>query len=161
MDFDEKKIYNWILGFTNFLLCEIRSLEKYNRFLKDFHNNFNTIEKGMIITFLNEDGIFGQNYNLTDFEKKLLKYNFDKTVYTSDYSFKENKNLNEIYEKLKSKNKEDNEKGYEKFIENFLDIKIFKLFGKNITLYSKKDVENSNMVKKIVKLTTHRLNSTT
>ena len=149
LDFD--KMYNWILDFTNFLLCEVRSLEKYDRFLQNFHHKFNTSEKQMIIKFMNEDGVFNQNYNLTEFEKKLLKYNLNKMDGVSD------KDLIEISEKVKSKKEEDNEKGYEKFIENFLDIKIFKLFGKNITLYSKKDVENSNTLKRIIKLMTHRL----
>ena len=75
----------------------------------------------------------------------------------SNYLPDEDKDLIEISEKIKSKKEEDNEKGYEKFIENFLDIKIFKLFGKNITLYSKKDVENSNILKRIIKLMTYRL----
>lgn len=149
LDFD--KMYNWILEFTNFLLCEVRSLEKYDRFLQNFHHKFNISEKQMIIKFMNEDGIFNQTYNLTEFEKKLLKYNLNKMDGVSD------KDLIEISEKIKSKKEEDNEKGYEKFIENFLDIKIFKLFGKNITLYSKKDVENSNTLKRIIKLMTHRL----
>ena len=149
LDFD--KMYNWILEFTNFLLYEVRSLEKYDRFLQNFHQKFNTSEKQMIIKFMNEDGVFNQNYNLTEFEKKLLKYNLNKMDGASD------KDLIEISEKIKSKKEEDNEKGYEKFIENFLDIKIFKLFGKNITLYSKKDVENSNILKRIIKLMTHRL----
>ena len=105
----------------------------------------------MIIKFMNEDGVFNQNYNLTEFEKKLLKYNLNKMDGASD------KDLIEISEKIKSKKEEDNEKGYEKFIENFLDIKIFKLFEKNITLYFKKDVENSNILKRIIKLMTHRL----
>ena len=148
-DFD--KMYNWILDFTNFLLCEVRSLEKYDRFLQNFHHKFNTSEKQMIIKFMNEDGVFNQNYNLTEFEKKLLKYNLNKMDGVSD------KDLIEISEKIKSKKEKDNEKGYKKFIENFLDIKIFKLFGKNITLYSKKDVENSNTLKRIIKLMTHRL----
>ena len=100
---------------------------------------------------MNEDGIFNQTYNLMELEKKLLKYNLNKMDGASD------KDLIEISEKIKSKKEEDNEKGYEKFIENFLDIKIFKLFGKNITLYSKKDVENSNTLKRIIKLMTHRL----
>ena len=68
------------------------------------------------------------------------------------FAFKKEKPKNE-----KLKKEKDNEKGYEKFIENFLDIKIFKLFGKNITLYSKKDVENSNILKRIIKLMTYRL----
>ena len=148
-DFD--KMYNWILEFTNFLSYEVRPLEKYDRFLKNFHLNFDANEKRMIIKFMNEDGIFNHTYNLTDFEKKLLKYNLNKMDGVSD------KDLIEISEKIKSKKEEDNEKGYEKFIENFLDIKIFKLFGKNITLYSKKDVENSNTLKRIIKLMTHRL----
>ena len=148
-DFD--KMYNWILEFTNFLSYEVRPLEKYDRFLKNFHLNFNANEKRMIIKFMNEDGIFNHTYNLTDFEKKLLKYNLNKRDGVSD------KDLIEISEKIKSKKEKDNEKGYEKFIENFLDIKIFKLFGKNITLYSKKDVENSNTLKRIIKLMTHRL----
>ncbi|WP_369717023.1 hypothetical protein [Leptotrichia alba] len=105
----------------------------------------------MIIKFMNEDGVFNQTYNLTEFEKKLLKYNLNKMDGVFD------KNLIEISDKIKSKKEEDSEKGYEKFIENFLDIKIFKLFGKNITLYSKKDVENSNILKRIIKLMTHRL----
>ena len=149
LDFD--KMYNWILDFTNFLLCEVRSLEKYDRFLQNFYHKFNTSEKQMIIKFMNEDGVFNQNYNLTEFEKKLLKYNLNKMDGVSD------KDLIEISEKIKSKKEKDNEKGYEKFIENFLDIKIFKLFGKNITLYSKKDVENSNTLKRIIKLMTYRL----
>ena len=149
LDFD--KMYNWILEFTNFLLCEVRSLEKYDRFLQNFYHKFNTSEKQMIIKFMNEDGVFNQNYNLTEFEKKLLKYNLNKMDGVSD------KDLIEISEKIKSKKEKDNEKGYEKFIENFLDIKIFKLFGKNITLYSKKDVENSNTLKRIIKLMTYRL----
>ena len=149
LDFD--KMYNWILEFTNFLLCEVRSLEKYDRFLQNFHHKFNTSEKQMIIKFMNEDGVFNQNYNLTEFEKKLLKYNLNKMDGVSD------KDLIEISEKIKSKKEKDNEKGYKKFIENFLDIKIFKLFGKNITLYSKKDVENSNILKRIIKLMTYRL----
>lgn len=157
-DFD--KMYNWILEFTNFLSYEVRPLEKYDRFLKNFHLNFNANEKRMIIKFMNEDGIFNHTYNLTDFEKKLLKYNLNnlsEIENMSNYLPDEAKDLIEISEKIKSKKEEDNEKGYEKFIENFLDIKIFKLFGKNITLYSKKDVENSNILKRIIKLMTYRL----
>jgi hypothetical protein len=48
-DFD--KMYNWILEFTNFLSYEVRPLEKYDRFLKNFHLNFNANEKRMIIKF--------------------------------------------------------------------------------------------------------------
>ena len=158
LNFD--KMYDWILEFTNFISCEIRSLKKYDRFLQNFHFNFNTNEKRMIIKFMNEDGIFNQIYNLTEFEKKLLKYNLNnlgKIENMPNYLSDENKDLIEISEKIKSKKEEDNEKGYEKFIENFLDIKIFKLFEKNITLYFKKDVENSNILKRIIKLTTNRL----
>ena len=149
LDFD--KMYNWILEFINFLSCEIRSLKKYDRFLQNFYHKFNTSEKQTIIKFMNEDGVFNQTYNLTEFEKKLLKYNLNKMDGVFD------KDLIEISDKIKSKKEEDSEKGYEKFIENFLDIKIFKLFGKNITLYSKKDVENSNILKRIIKLMTYRL----
>ena len=70
-DFD--KMYNWILEFTNFLSYEVRPLEKYDRFLKNFHLNFNANEKRMIIKFMNEDGIFNHTYNLTEFEKKFKK----------------------------------------------------------------------------------------
>ena len=56
LDFD--KMYNWILEFTNFLSYEVRPLEKYDRFLKNFHLSFNANEKRMIIKFMNEDGIF-------------------------------------------------------------------------------------------------------
>ena len=34
LDFD--KMYNWILDFTNFLLCEVRSLENMTDFCKIF-----------------------------------------------------------------------------------------------------------------------------
>ena len=95
LDFD--KMYNWILEFINFLSCEIRSLKKYDRFLQNFHHKFNTSEKQMIIKFMNEDGVFNQNYNLTEFEKKLLKYNLNKMDGVSD------KDLIEISEKIKSK----------------------------------------------------------
>ena len=71
LDFD--KMYNWILEFTNFLLCEVRSLEKYDRFLQNFHHKFNTSEKQMIIKFMNEEGIFNQTYAFTRFITSFLR----------------------------------------------------------------------------------------
>ena len=101
-DFD--KMYNWILEFTNFLSYEVRPLEKYDRFLKNFHLNFNANEKRMIIKFMNEDGIFNHTYNLTDFEKKLLKYNLNnlsEIENMSNYLPDEAKDLIEISKKIK------------------------------------------------------------
>ncbi len=47
----------------------------------------------------------------------------------------QNKILDEITKKIKSKNILENENGYEIFIQNYLNVMVFKMFGINITLY--------------------------
>ena len=53
------------------------------------------------------------------------------------------RSLDQIAKNLKSNNIEDVEKGYEKFIEEYLNIKIFRLFGEKIALYPNKNFKNS------------------
>lgn len=87
-------------------------------------------------------GINGYNSpdnNGLDFKEAIRKF-FHHEIKENDFP---NCKLKKIAKNLKSNNIEDIEKGYEKFIGEYLNIKIFRLFGEKIALYSKKKLKNS------------------
>ena len=86
---------------------------------------------------------------MTRIEIELLIYNLNSSDEIvdilgetwADSGKNENTSLNKITKKISSENFSENEKGYEKFIQDYFNIKIFRLFGKNIVLYPYRDIE--------------------
>ena len=80
---------------------------------------------------------------------ELLIYNLNNSNMTNDIlgenwvdtGKSENTGLDEIVKNIVNENFSENEKGYEKFIKDYFNIKIFRLFGKNIALYPYRDIE--------------------
>ena len=59
----------------------------------------------------------------------------------ADSGKNENTSLNKIAKKISSENFLENEEGYEQFIQDYFNINVFKLFKKNVALYSYRDIE--------------------
>ena len=59
----------------------------------------------------------------------------------TDSGKNENTSLNKIAKKISSENFLENEEGYEQFIQDYFNINVFKLFKKNVALYSYRDIE--------------------
>ena len=153
--FDENEITNksisaWLERLKNLLLSEKRPLIEYREILRDFHFNFDVSEKNQIREILQKSGLRDYAWrNITRIEMELLIYNLNNSNMTDDIlgenwvdtGKSENTGLDEIVKNIISENFSENEKGYEKFIKDYFNIKIFRLFGKNIALYPYRDIE--------------------
>lgn len=153
--FDENEITNkliseWLGRLKNLLLSEKRPLTEYREILRDFHFNFDVSEKNQIREILQKNGLRDYAWrNITRIEMELLIYNLNNSNTNADIlgetwidtGKSENVSLDEIVKKIVSENFSENEKGYEKFIQDYFNIKIFRLFGKNIALYPYRDIE--------------------
>lgn len=153
--FDENEITNksiseWLGRLKNLLLSEKRPLTEYREILRDFHFNFDVSEKNQIREILQKNGLRGYAWrNITRIEMELLIYNLNNSNMNADIlgeiwvdtGKSENVSLDEIVKNIVSENFSENEKGYEKFIKDYFNIKIFRLFGKNIALYPYRDIE--------------------
>ena len=153
--FDENEITNksiseWLGRLKNLLLSEKRPLTEYREILRDFHFNFDVSEKNQIREILQKNGLRGYAWrNITRIEMELLIYNLNNSNTNADIlgetwvdtGKSENVSLDEIIKNIVSENFSENEKGYEKFIKDYFNIKIFRLFGKNIALYPYRDIE--------------------
>ena len=58
-----------------------------------------------------------------------------------DFNPSEKLQKNKIAKKISSENFLENEEGYEQFIQDYFNINVFKLFKKNVALYSYRDIE--------------------
>ena len=153
--FDENEITNksisaWLERLKNLLLSEKRPLIEYREILRDFHFNFDVSEKNQIREILQKSGLRDYAWrNITRIEMELLIYNLNNSNMNVDIlgetwvdtGKSENISLDEIVKNIVSENFAENEKGYEKFIQDYFNIKIFRLFGKNIALYPYRDIE--------------------
>ena len=153
--FDENEITNksiseWLGRLKNLFLSEKRPLTEYREILRDFHFNFDVSEKNQIREILQKNGLRGYAWrNITRIEMELLIYNLNNSNTNADIlgetwvdtGKSENISLDEIVKNIVSENFSENEKGYEKFIQDYFNIKIFRLFGKNIALYPYRDIE--------------------
>ena len=153
--FDENEITNksisaWLGRLKNLLLSEKRPLTEYREILRDFHFNFDVSEKNQIREILQKSGLRDYAWrNITRIEMELLIYNLNNSNMNADIlgetwvdtGKSENVSLDEIVKNIVSENFAENEKGYEKFIKDYFNIKIFRLFGKNIVLYPYRDIE--------------------
>ena len=153
--FDENEIINksisaWLGRLKNLLLSEKRPLTEYREILRDFHFNFDVSEKNQIREILQKNGLRDYAWrNITRIEMELLIYNLNNSNMNADIlgetwvdtGKSENISLDEIVKNIVSENFSENEKGYEKFIKDYFNIKIFRLFGKNIALYPYRDIE--------------------
>ena len=142
-------IYQWIRNFKSIIVSEKRPLKDYKNILNEFHYNLDETEKTEIRNILKEREMLDEAWVITEFERQLLLYNlnsaenvFEETFEVNKYEFPEH-SLDQIAKNLKSNDIEDVEKGYEKFIREYLNIKIFRLFGEKIALYSDKGIENA------------------
>ena len=146
--FDENEITNksiseWLGRLKNLLLSEKRPLTEYREILRDFHFNFDVSEKNQIREILPKNGLRDYAWrNITRIEMELLIYNLNNSNMNADIlgetwvdtGKSENISLDEIVKNIVSENFAENEKGYEKFIKDYFNIKIFRLFGNNIEL---------------------------
>ena len=153
--FDQNEITNksisaWLGRLKNLLLSEKRPLTEYREILRDFHFNFDVSEKNQIREILQKNGLRDYAWrNITRIEMELLIYNLNNSNMTNDIlgenwvdtGKSENTGLDEIVKNIVSENFSENEKGYEKFIKDYFNIKIFRLFRKNIALYPYRDIE--------------------
>ena len=153
--FDEKKnlkksISEWIEGLKSLISSEKRPLAEYRKILREFHFNFDNLEKKQIREILQKNELRDYAWrNITRIEMELLIYNLNNSNMNADIlgetwvdtGKSENISLDEIVKKIVSENFSENEKGYEKFIQDYFNIKIFRLFGKNIALYPYRDIE--------------------
>ena len=153
--FDQNEITNksisaWLGRLKNLLSSEKRPLTEYQEILRDFHFNFDVSEKNQIREILQKNGLRDYAWrNITRIEMELLIYNLNNSNRNADIlgetwvdtGKSENTSLDEIVKNIVSENFSENEKGYEKFVQDYFNIKIFKLFGKNIALYPYRDIE--------------------
>ena len=152
---NRKKIFNWIKNLELIIRNEIRPLEKYQNLFKNF-NIFEKSEKEEILEILREYNILNKNNKTTELEQIFLNYNLGNLEKITDIleELPENiqtENLNKIKDKLKSNNKKEVENGYIKFIEDYLNITVFKLFGINIMLFQKNSKKKTGILFKIIK----------
>ena len=145
-----KSISAWLGRLKNLLLSEKRPLTEYREILRDFHFNFDVSEKNQIREILQKNELRDYAWrNITRIEMELLIYNLNNSNTNADIlgetwvdtGKSENISLDEIVKNIVSENFSENEKGYEKFIQDYFNIKIFRLFGKNIALYPYRDIE--------------------
>lgn len=148
----KEAIYQWIRKLKTIIVSEKRPLKDYKNILNEFHHNLDETEKTEIRNILKEREMLDEAWVITEFERQLLLYNLNSTENVFEETFEVNKyefseySLDQIAKNLKSNDIEDVEKGYEKFIREYLNIKIFRLFGKKIALYSDKDTKKLNLI---------------
>ena len=152
---NREKIFNWIKKLELIIRNKIRPLEKYKRLFKIF-SIFEKDEKEEILEILREHNILNKNSKTTEFEQIFLNYNLGnlEKIINMLEELPENiqtENLNKIKDKLKSNNKKEVENGYRKFIEDYLNIKFFNLFGINIMLFQKNSKKKTGILFKIIK----------
>ena len=152
---NREKIFNWIKKLELIIRNKIRPLEKYKRLFKIF-SIFEKDEKEEILEILREHNILNKNSKTTEFEQIFLNYNLGNLEKITNMleELPENiqtENLNKIKDKLKSNNKKEVENGYRKFIEDYLNIKFFNLFGINIMLFQKNSKKKTGILFKIIK----------
>ena len=152
---NREKIFNWIKKLELIIRNKIRPLEKYQRLFKIF-SIFEKSEKEEILEILREHNILNKNSKTTEFEQIFLNYNLGNLEKITNMleELPENiqtENLNKIKDKLKSNNKKEVENGYRKFIEDYLNIKFFNLFGINIMLFQKNSKKKTGILFKIIK----------
>ena len=151
---NREKIFNWIKKLELIIRNKIRPLEKYQRLFKIF-SIFEKSEKEEILEILREHNILNKNSKTTEFEQIFLNYNLGNLEKITNMleELPENiqtENLNKIKDKLKSNNKKEVENGYRKFIEDYLNITVFNLFGINIMLFQK-NKKKTGILFKIIK----------
>ena len=133
----KKSISEWLEQFRKLIFSENRPLYEYDVLLSEYHYKFDEFEKRQIREILRENNDWS---NITDI------YNLGDSNEQNDIvleilgknqrnSKTDNKILDEIAKEIKSKNIWQNEKGYDMFIQNYLNVMVFKVFGINIALY--------------------------
>jgi len=152
---NREKIFNWIKKLELIIRNKIRPLEKYQRLFKIF-SIFEKSEKEEILEILREHNILNKNSKTTEFEQIFLNYNLGNLEKITNMLEEppeniQTENLNKIKDKLKSNNKKEVENGYRKFIEDYLNIKFFNLFGINIMLFQKNSKKKTGILFKIIK----------
>ena len=150
-----EKIFNWIKNLELIIRNKIRPLEKYQNLFKNF-NIFEKSEKEEILEILREYSILNKNNKTTELEQIFLNYNLGNLEKITNMLEEppeniQTENLNKIKDKLKSNNKKEVENGYIKFIEDYLNITVFKLFGINIMLFQKNSKKKTGILFKIIK----------
>ena len=129
---------------------EKRPLTEYRKILREFHFNFDNLEKKQIREIFQKSELYNYAWrNLTRIEIELLIYNLNSSDEIvdilgetwADSGKNENTSLNKIAKKISSENFLENEEGYEQFIQDYFNINVFKLFKKNVALYSYRDIE--------------------
>ena len=151
---NREKIFNWIKKLELIIRNKIRPLEKYQRLFKIF-SIFEKSEKKEILEILREYNILNKNIKITELEEIFLNYNLGnlKEITNMLEEPPENiqtENLNKIKDKLKSNDKKEVENGHRKFIEDYLNITVFNLFGINIMLFQK-NKKKTGILFKIIK----------
>ena len=151
---NREKIFNWIKKLELIIRNKIRPLEKYQRLFKIF-SIFEKSEKEEILEILREYNILNKNIKITELEEIFLNYNLGNLEEITNMLEEppeniQTENLNKIKDKLKSNNKKEVENGYRKFIEEYLNIKIFNIFGINIMLFQK-NKKKTGILFKIIK----------
>ena len=151
---NREKIFNWIKKLELIIRNKIRPLEKYQRLFKIF-SIFEKSEKEEILEILREYNVLNKNIKITELEEIFLNYNLGnlKEITNMLEEPPENiqtENLNKIKDKLKSNDKKEVENGHRKFIEDYLNITVFNLFGINIMLFQK-NKKKTGILFKIIK----------
>lgn len=151
---NREKIFNWIKKLESLIRNKIRPLEKYQRLFKIF-SIFEKSEKEEILEILREYNVLNKNIKITEFEEIFLNYNLGnleeiRNMLEEPPENIQTENLNKIKDKLKSNNKKEVENGYRKFIEDYLNIKFFNIFGINIMLFQK-NKKKTGILFKIIK----------
>lgn len=151
---NREKIFNWIKKLELIIRNKIRPLEKYQRLFKIF-SIFEKSEKKEILEILREYNILNKNIKITELEEIFLNYNLGNLEEITNMLEEppeniQTENLNKIKDKLKSNNKKEVENGYRKFIEDYLNIKFFNIFGINIISFQK-NKKKTGILFKIIK----------
>ena len=151
---NREKIFNWIKKLELIIRNKIRPLEKYQRLFKIF-SIFEKSEKEEILEILREYNVLNKNIKITELEEIFLNYNLGNLEEITDMLEEppeniQTENLNKIKDKLKSNDKKEVENGYRKFIEDYLNITVFNLFGINIMLFQK-NKKKTGILFKIIK----------
>lgn len=151
---NREKIFNWIKKLELIIRNKIRPLEKYQRLFKIF-SIFEKSEKKEILELLREYNILNKNIKITELEEIFLNYNLGNLEKITDMLEEppeniQTENLNKIKDKLKSNDKKEVENGHRKFIEDYLNITVFNLFGINIMLFQK-NKKKTGILFKIIK----------
>ena len=151
---NREKIFDWIKKLESLIRNKIRPLEKYQRLFKIF-SIFEKSEKEEILEILREYNVLNKNIKITEFEEIFLNYNLGNLEEITNMLEEppeniQTENLNKIKDKLKSNNKKEVENGYRKFIEDYLNIKFFNIFGINIMLFQK-NKKKTGILFKIIK----------